>query len=105
MEATNNASTDWVEIRRAESGEDGSQSPFLFTFVILQNVRTGKLRVDVQIPNVEALRFPDDLGVLLRSLGWGMASLGMELRGFSLEAWHDCCEVLSKVDYALGIVE
>jgi hypothetical protein len=102
MKENNKASTDWVEVKRVE-GDNGSESPFLFTFVALRNVHTGKLRIDVQIPNADALRFPEDLGVLLHSFGWGLAGLGMVLRGVSFPTWHGCCEVLWKVDYLLKI--
>lgn len=105
MEARNNASTDWEEIGRLDPGANESQSPFLLTFVTLRNVHTGQIRVDVQVPYAKTLRFPEDLGVLLRCFGWGMASLGTEWRNCSFETWHGCCEVLWQVDSVLKIVD
>ncbi len=104
MKENNTASTEWIEIGREGSNSEGSDSPFMFVFVTYQNIHTGKLRVDVQIPNAGVLRFPEDLGVLLRSFGWGMASLGMTLRNSPPQTWHDCCEVLDEVDALFKVV-
>lgn len=107
MEAKQNGSTEWVVVRLEPAEREPVETPLGLRFVLKKNVRSGKLRLDVHMPNPEDLRLPQDLGVLLHNFGWVVAALCMELRtskgGKHYETWHDCCQVLNKVDYALKL--
>jgi hypothetical protein len=67
------------EVARARFNRDGKNVLIDPTFRAIRDER-GKLRFVITIPNADQIVFPDDLGVLLQCFGWGMASLGYELK-------------------------
>ena len=109
MEAKSNASTDWVVASDVPTSCEPLGTPLALQFVLMRNVRSGELRLDVHMPYPDELRLPQDLGVLLHNFGWAVAAECMKLRTYEVdedyETWHGCCQVLEKVDFALNLVD
>jgi len=91
---------EWKEIGDTVFRRCLFDEPFGLSFEALQNLETGEIRLEIQIPNAEHISFADDLAGLLRCLGWGIAALGMDARLMKGD-WMDCCTVLGKVDSCL----
>ena len=60
--------------------------------------KQGKLCYEITIPNAERLDLPNDLGMLLLSIGWGIGGLGYHLSTTPSETFSGCCEVISKLE-------
>jgi hypothetical protein len=105
--------SDWTELARERFRRDGVAAPVAPTLVAFRNFKTGETRIDVTIPAAHLLDIPKDLGVILQCIGWGMATLDYRLRHLPTNprpddyqtgmAWHDCCQVIWKVEYCLEL--
>ncbi len=91
------------EVAKVRFNKDGEAVTVDLTLRAVRNVETGQIRVDVTIPNADQLVYPSDLGVLLQCFGWGMASMGVKLGGDPHLIWHDCCDLIWKVEYCLRL--
>jgi hypothetical protein len=95
------------EVARTEFGREGKNGLIRMRFRAVRDAENGETRVHVTIPDAEKIAFTHDMGVLLQSFGWGMASLGRDLEAAYGEdpgmAWHQCCQTISLVEYCLRL--
>lgn len=95
------------EIARTEFGREGENGLIRMRFRAVRDAGTGETRVHVTIPDAEKIAFACDMGVLLQSFGWGMATLGRDLEAVygkdPAMAWHQCCRTISLVEYCLRL--
>jgi len=103
MQGVKFATAGWKDIGGSRFRRPGLSGPIDLFLVARQNPETGEIRFEVRIPNAERISFRDDLGVLLQCFGWGMAGLGMDAALIPPEAWHDCCQVIWKVEGCLRL--
>jgi hypothetical protein len=95
------------EIARTEFGREGKNALIRMRFRAVRDAGTGETRVHVTIPDAEKIAFAYDMGVLLQSFGWGMATLGRDLEALHGEdpamAWHQCCQTIWLVESCLRL--
>ena len=90
-------------IVRTGFNRDGKAGLIDPKFVATRDFGSGEIRYQVTLPNAERLVFPDDFGVLLQCVGWGVAKLGMQTTNMTFETWSDICDVIWKVEYLLRL--
>lgn len=95
------------EVARSEFGRVGEDGLIRMRFRAVRDAGTGETRIHVTIPDAERIAFGHDMGVLLQSFGWGMATLGRDLEavygGDPAMAWHHCCTTITLVEYCLRL--
>lgn len=95
------------EVARSEFGRAGENGLIRMQFRAFRDARTGETRIHVTIPDAEKIAFGHDMGVLLQTFGWGMATLGRDLEAAYGEdpalVWHLCCMTITEVEYCLRL--
>jgi hypothetical protein len=81
----------------------GKNGPIDVSLTAHRNLQTGETRIEIEIPDAERLAIGEDLSVVLQCLGWGIANLGMSSGLMPPEAWHDCCRVVTTVEYVFRL--
>ena len=89
-------------LARSEFSRFGKNGLIYMSVMAIRDSRTGKSRFAVTIPNADRVVFPDDLGVLLQTFGWAMATLDMGMRRDS-RAWSGCCDTVCRVEHCLRL--
>lgn len=96
-----------LEILRSGFSRGGKNAQIVMQFRAVRDVETGETRFHVTIPGGEKVSFRHDMGVLLQTFGWGMATLAADLEtayGTDRAAvWFHCCDTVQLVEYHLRL--
>lgn len=97
------------EIARTEFTFEGWNATLRMRFRAVRDAGTGETQIHVTIPFADRIAFGHDMGVLLQSFGWGMATLGRDLEaikgGDPAVAWHESCLFITMLEYHLRLDE
>lgn len=103
------------EIGRSKFGRQFTCGYVCVTVIALRDEESGKVRLNIDVPNAQIFHLPCHLMALIQVIGWGIATCCTEhkvmvprrrflgwLDGYSI--WQGCCRVLNSLDSLVGSI-